>query len=260
MVSLWQQCCYVTLLSLLLLLAGQVITQVTSDMLATPTSGPGSSISPLPNDPDVGNLSPLTFTTSPSTVPMPTATDSVAASDNNNNNNNQTGHNSILNYYFLLLAVAVIIVGLLWYTLVRRSRRKMARAQHNAQSALGRDLDGMPGGRRWVTGRFMFPHLAQEEGLDERGQAPPPYVPTPPEAAVHPDSTHGEPEAGQAIPLRDLSGEGPKPPDYEEHLVPPRVIVGNAGPSTRLEPGPGANNWYRHWYRHKQWRAGIKPR
>lgn len=227
MTRLWQQRCYLTfILSLLVLWAGQVTAQVTSDMLATLTSGSTGLLSPTPAFPDAGDLSPPTSTTPSSTIPMPSATDSVSISDTNNDNNNQQSNSGILNYYFLLLAAVVVIVALVWWSLVRRNRKKMARSRYNGQSALARDLEGMPGNRRWVTGRFMFPR--PEEGLDERGQAPPPYVPSPPEAAVHPDATHSEPGAGQAIPLQDLSGGGQKPPNYDEHALQARFIVGNA--------------------------------
>lgn len=226
MKRLYQQCCYLTFLLLLLLLwAGPITAQVTSDMLATPTSRPRSSISPLPIDPDTS----ATSATSSSSTTMPPATDPAAVFDSNNNNNQQS-NSGVLDYYFLLLAAVVFIVGLVWWSLVRRNRKKMARSRYHGQSALARDLEGMPGSRRWVTGRFRSSREpAPEEGLDERGQAPPPYMPSPPEAAVHPDATHTEPGAGPAIPLQDLSGEGQKPPNYDEHALPARVIVGNAG-------------------------------
>lgn len=225
MKRLYQQCCYLTSLLLLLLLwAGPITAQVTSDMLATPTSRPRSSISPLPIDPDTS----ATSATSSSSTTMPPATDPAAVFDSNNNN--QQSNSGVLDYYFLLLAAVVFIVGLVWWSLVRRNRKKMARLRYHGQSALARDLEGMPGSRRWVTGRFRSSREpAPEEGLDERGQAPPPYMPSPPEAVVHPDATHTEPGAGPAIPLQDLSGEGQKPPNYDEHALPARVIVGNAG-------------------------------
>lgn len=48
-----------------------------------------------------------------------------------------------------------------------------------------------------------------QEGLDERGEPPPPYVPKEPEGAVVRDGVE------RGIPLRDLGGES-KPPDYQE--------------------------------------------
>ena len=53
------------------------------------------------------------------------------------------------------------------------------------------------------------------EGLDERGEAPPPYVPQRP-AETHLGNSNRDEEA--AIPLQDMH----KPPDYQERgLSPP---------------------------------------
>ena len=48
-----------------------------------------------------------------------------------------------------------------------------------------------------------------DEGLNERGEPPPPYVQKVPEGAVLRDDVE------RGVPLRDLSGER-KPPDYQE--------------------------------------------
>ena len=57
-----------------------------------------------------------------------------------------------------------------------------------------------------------------EEGLDERGEAPPPYMPKSPPAAAHPDGGRSDPynpSSSTDIPLQDLSRHGDsKPPEY----------------------------------------------
>ena len=59
----------------------------------------------------------------------------------------------------------------------------------------------------------------REEGLDERGEAPPPYLPKEPQG-VHLAGGVGErnggfPPHGDGIPLQDMGRGDQKPPDYE---------------------------------------------
>ena len=224
----------------------------------TPANGPASSTSMVLTNPSAAVVLPPTYTSPASNIPMPSTTDFVTPA-NTDSTINQQSNNGVLNYYFLLLAIFVIIVAMVWWSLIRRRRQKMVQSRYNGQSALARDLEGMPGGRRWVNGRFGFPREpTPEEGLDERGQAPPPYMPASPEAAVHPTVTHSEPRAGSglAIPLQNLSGEGQKPPNYQEHLTTGPDNTG-IGPSAPTPPVP--NGWYRPWYRNKQRMVGTKP-
>ena len=253
METFWQQRCYLTfLLPLLYQLTRQVTAQV--------PSGAAISTSSMPPDPDPGNIFPAAQTSS--SIPMPTATDHAqTSSSSSNTNSSQQTNSGILNYYFLLLAVFVVIVALVWWSFVRRNRQKMALSQHNRQSALARDLEGMPGSRRWTNGRFGFQREpAPEEGLDERGFAPPPYMPAPPDATVHPDATHNEPGAGQAILLQDISGQEPKPPDYDEHTAPTIPTHNTAGTSSSTQPQRAPRNWLRPWHRNTgAGTAGAKP-
>ena len=254
METFWQQ--YLELLlPLLFLVVGPVSAQT-----PTPVSLAAFSTSSMPPDPDLGNLLPAAQTSS--SMLMPTPTDHAQTSSSSNNASpSQQANSGILNYYFLLLAVFVIIIALVWWSFVRRNRQKMALSQHNRQSALARDLEGMPGSRRWPNGRFGFlREPASEEGLDERGVAPPPYMPVPPDATVHPDATHNEPGAGQAIPLQDMPGQETKPPDYDEHTAPtlPAHDVSGMGPST--QPQRTSHSWLRPWQRNIGARkAGAKP-
>lgn len=80
----------------------------------------------------------------------------------------------------------------------------MAYLRTTGQTALARDLEGWPGARS----RRGTASSDRQEGLDERGEAPPPYAHKMPEEAVLREG--GE----RGVPLREL--EERKPPDYEE--------------------------------------------
>lgn len=109
----------------------------------------------------------------------------------------------LINYYFLLLAVLVVVVLVGYYFYARRRRRKIAQLRTRGQSALARDLEGWPG---WHRGRWAGGDRERLEGLNERGEAPPPYMPRiPQEAIIREDVAIG-------VPLQNL-GEN-KPPDY----------------------------------------------
>lgn len=107
---------------------------------------------------------------------------------------------SVLNYYFLLIAVFVVIIILGYYSLMRHRRQRQAYTRSGGQSALARDLETWPGSIRRRGG-------AREDGLDEMGEAPPPYVPKELEAAMI---------RGDAIVLDRVSVEERRPPDYRE--------------------------------------------
>lgn len=81
---------------------------------------------------------------------------------------------------------------------MRRRRQRQAHYRSDGQSALARDLETWPGPRR---------RARREEGLDERGDPPPPYVPKELEAAVI---------RGEAVELGQRGRQGRKPPDYQE--------------------------------------------
>ncbi|KAL8801204.1 MAG: hypothetical protein Q9200_007014 [Gallowayella weberi] len=131
----------------------------------------------------------------------------------------QTNNNGILNYYFLLLALLIILLGILYLLFARRQRQKIAQRRQNGQRALARDLEHWGGGGGpWGPGRFRMPRThhgtrqgpRREEGLDERGEAPPPYIPK------EPEQTYAGDGAAREIPLQDLSRMDHKPPDYDE--------------------------------------------
>jgi hypothetical protein len=142
-----------------------------------------------------------------------------------------------LNYYFVFLALFLALLFLGLYGLHRRRKIKKARLHNNRQTALARDVDGWaPNGRRWVHGgwasrfdrhnRFGARALerdSEEEGLDEYGEAPPPYkARTSGERGTQTGTAPaGSDHAGNmpTVPLRTLSrGAVGKPPEYEETL------------------------------------------
>ena len=154
-----------------------------------------------------------------------------------------TDHSPVVNYYFLLLAIFVVVFILLYWFLLRSRRRRIARASRGGQNALVADLGRWPGSgdgrdgyggaggpmRRWLpasgsagargadggnaphattrTGRwFVLRSTRPQEGLDERGEAPPAYV-------AKPGPAHAA--AGSMTPEWVEMQHG-KPPDYQE--------------------------------------------
>ena len=135
-------------------------------------------------------------------------------SDNGPSSNVHPPSNSnLLNYYFLLLAIFIIVFVLVYYVLARRRKQKIAHLRSRGQNALAQDLVGWPGTRRWVVGSWSgrYRENGREEGLNEQGEAPPPYMPKEPDGAV----VRAE-SSGGGIMLRDLGGNDRKPPDYRE--------------------------------------------
>ncbi|KAL8644759.1 MAG: hypothetical protein Q9210_007091 [Variospora velana] len=157
------------------------------------------------------------FATFPIDDPSPTPTPRGIEPDDRPNN-------GILNYYFLLLALVIIILGIIYVAIIKRRRQKLARSRLNGQRALALDIERSSGSGPWGPGRLRMPrptarhHPPQrrEEGLDERGEAPPPYIPKEPEPAHTGGAQWSGLPAGSEIPLRDLGGFDRKPPDYNE--------------------------------------------
>ncbi|KZF18931.1 hypothetical protein L228DRAFT_271565 [Xylona heveae TC161] len=202
-----------------------------------------------------------------------------ALSPRDENPDGQSGaqgqRDGLLNYYFLLLAILIIIIGVAYWVFHRRRKNKVARVRNSGQNALARDLDGWAPRSRWIYGGWrgvMGGNARHEEGLDEHGEAPPPYQPR----GTHSSTTHGEsaeciyqnprdhesfhhdgsttdrrPSASTvSIPLRTLSRDGleRRPPDYEEALENtgsgPRATTADSRPDVEsaagLEPPPRA--------------------
>lgn len=148
-----------------------------------------------------------------------------SAKNDPDSGNKQSSGVVAFRYYFLLLGVVIVILAILLWLLHRRKKRQRAQLQQGGTRALARDLEGWQGAQALMHGTYR-PHNAvpvhREEGLDENGEAPPPYQPKT-EATVE----------DVAIPLRTLQrdpGERSQPPQYdEESQASPR-------PDTRPQP------------------------
>ncbi|RAR01778.1 hypothetical protein DDE82_006252 [Stemphylium lycopersici] len=119
------------------------------------------------------------------------------------------------NYYFLLLALLVIIIAMVFWFLHRRRLRRRQFCRQSGEQALERDVEGWANPRRFMHGRqrandaVPLRQTADRcEGLDEHGEAPPPY--------------HSKPEdttLSVTIPLRTLprdESERTQPPQYHD--------------------------------------------
>ena len=109
----------------------------------------------------------------------------------------------------------------------RRKKRKAAQLRSHGQRALARDVEGFRArlGRGWpaVVNAGPITREERDDGLDERGEAPPPYVPgsKPPSIGVEstPRTSSGH-RAGGDVELDDLTlrrGAVNDPPGYHEH-------------------------------------------
>jgi hypothetical protein len=137
----------------------------------------------------------------------------------------------LLNYYFVFLALFIGLLFLGVYFIHKRKRARKAAFQNSSQNALARDLGNWNNPRRWMHGNLRT-NPTHHEGLNELGEAPPPYK------APEADATPG---AEPQIPLRTLSRSSAnmpiKPPDYGEVLRASRMVEENDRPTvTRSEP------------------------
>lgn len=120
-------------------------------------------------------------------------------------------------YYWLILALFGVGVALfLWWINRRRIRRK-EQMRLSGQNALARDMEGWINTRRWYqsawTPNQTRAFIRREEGLNEHGEAPPPYRPKGDVTVAQ------DPVTGLSIPLRTLSREqvdAGRPPEYRE--------------------------------------------
>ncbi|KAF2243948.1 hypothetical protein BU26DRAFT_436278 [Trematosphaeria pertusa] len=138
---------------------------------------------------------------------------------------------SVFNYYFLFLAVFGVAVAVFLWWLHRRRKRRKEQMRLSGQNALARDLDGWINTRRWFHGAWRHNQttafVRREEGLNEHGEAPPPYQPKSDVTAAH-DGIAQDPATRLAIPLRTLSRdeiEQSRPPEYRE-------TISRGGPSS----------------------------
>ncbi|KAG8625361.1 hypothetical protein KVT40_007112 [Elsinoe batatas] len=135
---------------------------------------------------------------------------------------------NLVNLYFVFLLLLVLAAALVAWLYYRRRKVRTEAIREGRRDALERDLSASAGAGDWFSRniwgmggsggrRRWMPGGRKEEGLDERGQAPPPYEPR---------------EEGTG--LRDLEPRLGKPPDYDREVVeidPPAESVGRSGSS-----------------------------
>lgn len=124
------------------------------------------------------------------------------------------GKNRVFNYYFLFLALlAAILAALLWW-MHRQRRREREQTRLRGQHALVRDVE------RWTMYRRRQAPVV--EGLNESGEAPPPYQPKDDTVTTPEHFTDAMDGAGSiTIPPRALSRNDTGHvllPDYSESV------------------------------------------
>ncbi|KAF1354782.1 hypothetical protein BDV97DRAFT_343958 [Delphinella strobiligena] len=193
---------------------------------------------------------------------LPSHSDAYGSGDGDGNGGGGDGSgassSSLVNYYFVFIALALLIIFLgLWFIFRKRTRARNARLARQ-QATLSQDLAANRVGRGWTYGEsrtnrhghggilaMARRRRAVDEGLDESGEAPPPYKPRDEEEAVpvavgategaetrSAEIQHTDTEGSISIPLRTLDREhvGLKPPDYSEAVAREVDEVGR-GPS-----------------------------
>lgn len=193
-----------------------------STLSTTPSTSPVS-ITSLPTGYDTapGGL--------PSGISTPTASSASASASSSSSSDNSGG---LVNYYFvflaLILCIAAIAGALVWRRrriIAGRGARRYGHGRSGTASAPGFVSSGSA--RQPWLGRWRSAEVSREEGLNEDGEAPPPYMPKSDEEPGIRDDRHARSVTGQehthttpAVPLQTLSREdvGFKPPEYQHHV------------------------------------------
>ena len=140
---------------------------------------------------------------------LPTLMPEPAGDDDDDNDDHSTSR--LVNLYFLLLLilVAALIIGFFAYQ--RRKKRRTIQQRRRGNDALANDPSSW---HRWRRQR----HDHSGEALDERGEAPPPYMPDEPERAAL--RGHGDTPTSN-IELRNVASRDHmrKPPGYIEAVT-----------------------------------------
>ena len=191
------------------LLLTYLISQISAESPSSPTNSNSATSLAVPSA--IASRTARGFLAAPSSnsvasqsIPSATDTANYAPDDDNN-----SPDKDVLNYYFLLLIALVLFVALMYWSLARRRHKRLLTSRSTQQSALAQDLNTWAGRRRgpgrW---RFAMREPRVEEGLNERGEAPPPYL-------KEPEPAHHE-RRNEEMELHNMSGAEGKPPDYEE--------------------------------------------
>jgi hypothetical protein len=115
---------------------------------------------------------------------------------------------TVFNYYFLFLAAFALLIAALLYWLHKQRKRRKEQMRLGGHNALSQDLDGWAGARRFMHGRYGRHRAAlvrREEGLNEHGEAPPPYQPKNELLVSHQPTTTAQNSTSLAVPLRTFS-------------------------------------------------------
>ncbi|KAI9755205.1 MAG: hypothetical protein M1815_005143 [Lichina confinis] len=202
-------------------------TSSSSVRTTTSTGGPSSSATPSATEINSAqNTSSTTDATSTSTsrflIPLPPGQTPPAVPTDR-----EQRDGSLVNVYFLLIGIGVVLVVVVYYFYHKRRMRKSARAQDRGRNALARDVEGWVSQRRWLPGgrsTSASRTSRTEEGLNERGEAPPPYQRgSSPQAGSgsHSDSRGDSSADGTPIPLANLPAR-PAPALLATHDAPPK--------------------------------------
>ena len=196
---------------------------------------PASSFAQLsnPGDPPKSTASNSPPNPAKSNSPRPETSTSSSSS-----NNGLPGH---VYYYFLIVGcVAVLFCACILYA-GHQKRQKAALLQSHGQTALARDVEGFRsrfGIRRiGVNGNGIHGVGERELGLNERGEAPPPYVPRSKPPSIRStdgreaNTSHGS-SIGEEVELGRISTGMSRPPVYHEHigLDSEGIVVGVTSP------------------------------
>lgn len=211
----------------------------------SPPASITSSILPLLSSSISNASTPITADNAPQLYPAST---SPSTSDNAADDRKTR----LLNYYFVFLAFFALLLCAGVYLLHRRKRQIKSRLRNSGQNALARDLDGWVGTARWVHGSWRGGAggglSRREEGLNEHGEAPPPYQPLADATTAGNTDAEGsealrpgtaqDAVTGLTIPLRTLSRDGRatlKPPGYQD-TIHPMSIESSTRPNTAELP------------------------
>lgn len=130
---------------------------------------------------------------------------------------NKERNEKAFNYYFLILGGIVLAIALFLWWVRRRKRLQKEQMRLSGQNALARDLDGWANSRRWLHGTWRQNQNAtltrHDEGLNEQGEAPPPY-----QSKNEVSSETRDPSTSLAVPMHALSRDelySFRPPAYQ---------------------------------------------
>lgn len=126
-------------------------------------------------------------------------------------------------YYYIFIAVFVLACIVALYFSHKRRRARRLRRQNGVHSALLQDAAGWPNNRRWIHGNLPPEttrdgrglEVERNEGLDERGQAPPPYKSAERGGGVGGDGTGVGEGLGESVAAPPRVADVTKPPEYD---------------------------------------------